>query len=112
MKTDSTIFVGLPLRELAAAFRPLLAEGLANDLAGFTKEAWCILQPGRPLIWSWHYDYLCELLTLVKRRILRRVIINVPPRTLKSMLVTIIYPVWTWLTSLSTTSSPRATAPT
>lgn len=35
---------------------------------------------------------------MVKRRELRRLIINVPPRTLKSTLVTIIYPVWVWLT--------------
>ncbi len=88
----------MPLLEFAGALRPLVAEGLANDLPGFMKEAWPILHPGRPLIWSWHYDYLCELLVLVKRRVLRKLIINVPPRTLKSTLVTIIYPVWVWLT--------------
>ena len=40
--------------------------------------------------WFWHYDYLCEMLTLVKQRRLRRLIINIPPRTLKSMLVTVV----------------------
>jgi predicted phage terminase large subunit-like protein len=74
---------------------------LANDLAEFAKQAWPILYPGRKLIWSWHYDLLCELLVLVKRRVLRRLIINVPPRTLKSTLVTIIFPVWVWLTDPS-----------
>jgi len=34
--------------------------------------------------WFWHYDYLCEMLTLVKQRRLLRLIINIPPRTLKS----------------------------
>src|SRR5437660_1205464 len=86
------------LLECADAVRPLVAEGLANDFAGFVKAAWPILYPGRPLLWSWHYDYLSEVLVLVKRRVLRRVIINVPPRTLKSTLVTILYPVWVWLT--------------
>lgn len=74
---------------------------LANDLAEFAKQAWSILYPGRDLIWSWHYDYLCECLLLVKQRTLRRLIINVPPRTLKSTLITIIFPVWTWLTDPS-----------
>src|ERR1700757_3671837 len=74
---------------------------LANDLAEFAKQAWPILYPGRKLVWSWHYDYLCEHLVLVKRRELRRLIINVPPRTLKSTLVTIMFPVWSWLTEAS-----------
>ena len=105
MNTNSSIPEGSALFELACVLRPLVAEGLAYDLAGFAKEAWRVLLPGRPLVWSWHYDYLCEHLLLVKRRALRRLIINVPPRTLKSTLVTIIYPVWVWLTEGGTTSS-------
>jgi hypothetical protein len=38
------------------------------------------------------------VLTLVKRRQLRRVIINIPPRTLKSTLLTIHFPAWVWVT--------------
>lgn len=98
MSTEPNIPTTLPLVELATAFRPLVADSLANDLAGFVKWAWPILYPGRPLIWSWHYDYLCEYLVLVKRGMLRRLIINVPPRTLKSTHVTILFPVWMWLT--------------
>src|SRR5438552_7320083 len=84
--------------ERAAALRLLLADRLAGDLASFAKKAWKVLNPTRPLIWSWHYDYLCEMLTLVKQRRLLRLIINIPPRTLKSTLVTVVYPSWVWLT--------------
>jgi len=84
--------------ERAAALRLLLADRLAGDLAGFAKKAWTVLNPTRPLIWSWHYDYLCEVLTLVKQRRLLRLIINIPPRTLKSTLVTVIFPSWVWTT--------------
>lgn len=87
----------LPL-EHAAALRLLLADQMAGDLASFAKKAWTVLNPTRPLIWSWHYDYLCEMLTLVKQRRLLRLIINIPPRTLKSTLVTIFFPCWVWLT--------------
>jgi predicted phage terminase large subunit-like protein len=87
----------LPL-EHAAALRLMLADQMAGDLASFAKKAWTVLNPTRPLIWSWHYDYLCEMLTLVKQRRLLRLIINIPPRTLKSTLVTIFFPCWVWLT--------------
>jgi hypothetical protein len=67
-------------------------------LAAFTKKAFQILYPGRKLVWSPHYDFLCEYLRLVKERRILRLIINIPPRTLKSTLVTIAFPIWVWLT--------------
>src|SRR5438874_4818056 len=84
-----------PLKR-AAALRSLLADRLAGDLASFAKKAWTVLNPTRLLIWSWHYDYLCEMLTQQRR--LLRLIINIPPRTLKSTLVRVVYPSWVWLT--------------
>jgi predicted phage terminase large subunit-like protein len=87
-----------PRFERTSALRRFLTEHLAENLAAFVKKAWRVLHPSRPLIWSWHYDYLCEVLTLVKRRQLRRVIINIPPRSLKSTLVTIFFPIWVWIT--------------
>ena len=88
----------MPL-ERAAALRMALAECLADDLAAFAKKSWTILQPYRKLVWSWHYDYLCEQLTLVKQRKLLRLIVNIPPRSLKSILITILFPVWVWITN-------------
>src|SRR5579864_1212456 len=86
------------LLDRAKAMRPLIAGRLADDLSAFVKKAFTVLHPNRRLIWSWHYDYLCEQLTLVKQRRLLRLIVNVPPRTLKSTLITIVFPVWVWLT--------------
>jgi predicted phage terminase large subunit-like protein len=70
----------------------------AQDLATFIREAWPVLQPARPMVWSWHYDLLCEYLTLVKDRMVRRLLINVPPRTAKSTIATICFPCWVWAT--------------
>jgi predicted phage terminase large subunit-like protein len=84
--------------ERAAALRQYLADRLATDLSAFSKKAFQILHPGRKLVWSWHYDLLCEYLQLVKERRVLRLIINIPPRTLKSTLVTIAFPLWVWLT--------------
>jgi predicted phage terminase large subunit-like protein len=82
--------------ERAAALRPVLADCLAHDFAAFAKRAWGVLHPTSQLIWSWHYDYLCELLTLARLRKILRAIINVPPRTLKSTLISVMFPVWVW----------------
>lgn len=81
----------------AGKLRSTIASHLAVNLSDFVKEAYAILEPGRPLVWSWHYEYLCELLTLISRGQLLRLIVNVPPRTLKSTIITIIFPVWAWI---------------
>ena len=98
MQTEPNSFPGLPPQPLehAAALRMLLADRLAGDLASFVKKAWTIIHPSRPLVWSWHYDLLCECLTLVHQRKIKRLIINVPPRTAKSTIVTIFFPCWVW----------------
>lgn len=70
---------------------------LENNLSEFFKAAWKVIEPGRPLLWSWHYELLCEYLSLIAQKKLRRLIINVPPRTAKSNLVTKCFPVWMWL---------------
>jgi predicted phage terminase large subunit-like protein len=77
---------------------------LESNLADFFREAWAVLEPGRQLHWSWHYDLLCEYLGLIRARRFRDtfpdtlgLIINVPPRTAKSSLVTVCFPVWCWI---------------
>jgi predicted phage terminase large subunit-like protein len=64
--------------------------------AEFFKAAWNILEPGRPLCWSWHYELIGEYLLKVWRREITRLIINVPPRTAKSTEGTICWPAWGW----------------
>src|SRR5437867_1325364 len=96
MKTEKKT-AALQSLKRAAALRPLLADGLAQNFSAFAKKAWSVLHPNGPLTWSWHYDYICEMLALVKLRKLLRLIINVPPRTLKSTLITIMFPVWVWI---------------
>ena len=69
---------------------------LESSPAEFFRAAWDVLEPGRPLIWSWHYDLIGEYLKLVWRREIKRLIINVPPRTAKSTEGTICFPAWGW----------------
>lgn len=70
----------------------------ARDLKTFAYAAWQVLEPGTPLIWNWHLDLIAEYLQLVRTGKVTRLIINVPPRTSKSRLVSVIFPTWYWLT--------------
>ena len=70
-----------------------------QSLAQFVRSAWHIIEPGTVLHWNWHLDTICGYLMAFHRRELpdRRLIINIPPGTLKSILVSVMYPAWTWI---------------
>src|SRR5690348_6518982 len=72
---------------------------LESDLRAFVRHFWSILEPATPLRWNWHLDLLCDYLMLVARGECRRLIINVPPRSMKSLLCTVFYPVWRWISA-------------
>lgn len=80
-----------------------VAQGLTMDLASFQRQAWEIVEPDTPLVWSWHYEYLCEWLTLVVDGRFKQMypdklglIINVPPRSGKSIFASVNTPAWAW----------------
>jgi predicted phage terminase large subunit-like protein len=77
---------------------------LVLRLSDFFRAAWKVIEPETELCWSWHYDYLCEWLDLISTGQFKLlypekagIIFNVPPRTAKSSLITVSWPVWTWL---------------
>ena len=81
---------------------------LKLTLKEFVKQAWRILEPVSPLVWNWHLDLICEYLTLVRDENFKKVcgdlegiIFNVPPRTMKSLLITVFFPIWVWTTKPS-----------
>jgi predicted phage terminase large subunit-like protein len=77
---------------------------LESSLSSFLRAAWHVIEPEAELSWSDHYEYLSEWLELISSGQFKHLfpdklglIINVPPRTAKSSLITICWPVWTWL---------------
>lgn len=67
-----------------------------RSLANFAKRAWHILEPGTDLKWGWCLDSICEHLEAVSRGEIKRLLINVPPGTMKSLLTSVIWPAWEW----------------
>lgn len=77
--------------------REIKKRSLERSLAAFSKEAWPLLEPGRPYKHNWHIDAICDHLEAVADRQIRNLIINVPPRSMKSLLVCVFFPVWRWI---------------
>ncbi|TIU58115.1 MAG: terminase, partial [Mesorhizobium sp.] len=98
----------------AAARAPLIAPDLEDLLierdrrkakgsfAEFVKIAWQVLEPGKDLVWNWHMQVVCDhLQALVEGKFLElglrnRLVINVPPGTSKSLLVSVFLQAWEW----------------
>lgn len=66
----------------------------AENLDAFATRAFRVLEPGMPYEWSWHIGCVNEHLMASFRGELPWLLINIPPRTLKSTLVAQIYPAW------------------
>ena len=74
--------------------RRLLQALLRQDLGAFTEKVFRALEPGQPYLHNWHLDHIAEALARVERGELKRLIINVPPRSLKSILVSVAFSAW------------------
>ena len=67
-----------------------------RTLSGFVREAWHVLEPANPYIHGWHVDAICEHLEAITRGDINRLLINVPPGTMKSLLSGVFWPAWEW----------------
>jgi predicted phage terminase large subunit-like protein len=72
------------------------AEEARRSLRTFAKRAWATLQPQK-MVWNWHMDAICDHLAYVTLGEIRFLMINVPPRMSKTMLVSVLWPDWHWL---------------
>lgn len=68
----------------------------------FVQEFWETVVAEEP-VWNWHIKYLCEELQQIGERVKARLpkeydyyIINVPPGSSKSTIVSEMYPLWCW----------------
>lgn len=85
--------VRLPTRE------SLFAELARRSLADFVRQSWETLEPTTPLVWNWHIAVVCDhVQALLEGRIPKRnLLINVPPGTMKSRIVSVCAPAWWWI---------------
>jgi predicted phage terminase large subunit-like protein len=79
----------------------VLAELCRRSFYRFVKEFWHEVVSEDP-VYNWHIKYLCDELQLLNSYVVRRepkpydLIINVPPGTTKSTIVSQMYTPWVW----------------
>ena len=75
----------------------LLKRQAERSLRSFVEQAWFILEPEISFLSNWHIDYLVEHLEAVTAGQITRLLVNIPPRYMKSLLVSVFWPTWEWI---------------
>ena len=78
-----------------------VADECRNNLFYFVKTFWDVIIHEDP-VYNWHIPYLCEELQKLAQPVFERkpklydLIVNIPPSTTKSTIVTVMFPAWLW----------------
>lgn len=69
---------------------------LERNFYRFVRAAWNLVDP-TPFCDGWHIKAVCDHLQAVSEGKIRRLLINIPPRHGKSLIVSVLWPVWEWI---------------
>jgi predicted phage terminase large subunit-like protein len=72
----------------------LLAAALRNDFLSFVQKAFATLEPGREFVMVPYIQYLVDLLIAVWEGREKSISINLPPRHLKSFIISVAFVAW------------------
>jgi predicted phage terminase large subunit-like protein len=75
------------------------AEWCRRSLRAYMSAAWRVLEPGTPFVPNFHIDAIADHLEGVTRGQIRRLLITMPPRHMKSLAVSVFWPTWDWITA-------------
>lgn len=83
-----------------------------ESLAGFIRQAWHVVDPATPLVWSWQLDAICLHLEAVLRHVtegpqpatpsspaktIQNLYIATPPGSTKSLTTVVLFVAWAWI---------------
>lgn len=68
-----------------------------ESLYHFIKKFWPVIEPGTPFVDGWHIQAICLHLEAITRFEIANLLINIPPRHMKSIIVSVMWPAWVWL---------------
>ncbi len=74
--------------------KPLLSSILRQDFASFIGKVFSTINPGIGYEHNWHIELMADYLLSVETGDIKRLIINIPPRALKSVCVSVAWPAW------------------
>lgn len=67
-----------------------------KSFADYLRLAWPIIEPDMPYLLNWHIDAMLEHLVGSTTGQITRLVINIPPRYMKSITTSIMWPTWVW----------------
>jgi predicted phage terminase large subunit-like protein len=91
------------MRRSGGGQRAMLRAILQTDLPSFVRKAFETVSPGDRYVESWHIEAICHRLFLLLGGVgagagagvgRRRLVVNLPPRSLKSTIVSVAFPAW------------------
>ncbi len=68
----------------------------AASLTHFIKEAWHVVEPSNPYVDGWHIKAVAMHLHAIEDGDINRLLINIPPGMMKSLLTSVFFPAWIW----------------
>jgi len=74
--------------------RGMLLQALRGDLVSFIQRVFQTVSPGSTYLYNWHVEAICYYLVACLRGKIKRLIITVPPRHLKSICASVGFPAW------------------
>lgn len=69
-----------------------------GGLERFVRLMWPVIEPAREFIYGFHVSAICDHLESVSNGEIKRLLVNVPPGTSKSLLTNVFFPAWIWIT--------------
>lgn len=78
------------------------AEKCRRSLSFFIREFWPVLEPETQYRHNWHIDVICAHLENITRGLqspegIKRLICNIPPGHMKSLIMSVFWPAWIWV---------------
>jgi hypothetical protein len=71
-------------------------EKLQGSLRAYMNAVWRLIEPKRDFVPGWHIDAILEHLQAAFKGEISELVINIPPRCIKSTLTCVIGPTWVW----------------
>jgi hypothetical protein len=79
---------------LESRIQNILNKIIKTNFKIFLQKSFYTLHPNTPFINNWHIDLICEYLKALESGEIKRLIINMPPRYLKSFCISVSWPAW------------------
>lgn len=77
------------------------AERARKSLSHYIPLAWAVVEPTTPFVDNWHIGLISEYLTALTLLQIQNLIINIPPRHMKSLQSVVMWPTWVWINNPS-----------